>query len=89
MVEFVEAKTKIPIDSIVCPPSISPQQIAFLAITLLISASFLIKRILEGDTMLHDRSFWMALAMFIYFVSVTSMMDNIICKMLMFLRGGS
>ncbi|KAG1368263.1 putative dolichyl-diphosphooligosaccharide--protein glycosyltransferase subunit [Cocos nucifera] len=86
MAEFVEAKTKIPVGPIVRPPPISPRQIAFLAVALLISAPFLIKRILDGDTMLHDRRFWMALAVFVYFFSVAGTMHNIIRKMPMFLQ---
>ncbi|XP_010931960.1 probable dolichyl-diphosphooligosaccharide--protein glycosyltransferase subunit 3 [Elaeis guineensis] len=86
MAQFVEAKTSLPVGPIVRPSLISPRQIAFLAVALLISAPFLIKRILEGKTMLHDRRLWMGLTVSVYFLGVAGLMHNIIHKIPMYVK---
>ncbi|KAK1280507.1 putative dolichyl-diphosphooligosaccharide--protein glycosyltransferase subunit 3B [Acorus gramineus] len=85
MAEFVESKTKIPIGPIERPPPISGRQIGFLLVLLLIASPFLIKRVLAGETLIHDWKFWMVSALFVYFFSVSGSMHNIIRKMPMFL----
>ncbi|EHA8589117.1 Magnesium transporter protein 1 [Cocos nucifera] len=84
MAQFVAAKTRLPVGPIVRPPPISSRQIAFLAVALLISAPFLVKRILEGKTMLHR--LWMGLALSVYFLSVAGIMHNIIHKIPMYVQ---
>lgn len=85
MAEFVEAKTKLEIGPIHRPPVVSKKQIMFIVIILLIWSPFLIKKIVTGNTLLHDKYVWMAGAIFVYFFSVGGAMHNIIRKMPMFL----
>ncbi|KAG6502159.1 probable dolichyl-diphosphooligosaccharide--protein glycosyltransferase subunit 3 [Zingiber officinale] len=86
MADFVEAKTKISLGGpILRPPLISLRQVLFLLAAVLISAPFLIRRILEGDTFFHDRRVWMSLALFVYFFGVSGTMHNIIRNMPMVL----
>ncbi|KAJ8478150.1 hypothetical protein OPV22_021877 [Ensete ventricosum] len=86
MADFLEAKAKIPLGGpILRPPPISPRQALFLLAALLISSPFLIRRVLAGDTLVHDRRLWMALALFVYFFGVSGTMHNIIRNMPMFL----
>uniref|UniRef100_A0A1D1ZLM6 Uncharacterized protein ZK686.3 n=1 Tax=Anthurium amnicola TaxID=1678845 RepID=A0A1D1ZLM6_9ARAE len=85
MAEFVEAKTGLPIGHIDRPPAISGRQVALLAVAALISAPFLIRRVIAGETLLHDRKIWMAGAVSVYFFSVSGAMHNIIRKMPLFM----
>ncbi|KAJ6819682.1 putative dolichyl-diphosphooligosaccharide--protein glycosyltransferase subunit 3B [Iris pallida] len=85
MAEFVESSTGLPVGPILRPPPISAKQIGFLLLTLLVSAPFVIKRVLRGDTLVHDVRLWMGLSVFVYFFSVSGTMHNIIRKMPMVL----
>lgn len=85
MSEFIEAKAGISVGPIERPPLLSGRQMAFLALVALISAPFLIRRVIAGETLLHDRKIWMAGAVFVYFFSVSGAMHNIIRNMPMFL----
>lgn len=85
MKEFVESKTKLPVGPILRPPPVSPRQQAVLLIVLLIASPFIIKKILAGETLLHDSRVWMAGAVFVYFFSVSGSMHNIIRNMPMML----
>eukprot|EP00262_Sarcandra_glabra_P001634 TRINITY_DN11763_c0_g1_i1.p1 TRINITY_DN11763_c0_g1~~TRINITY_DN11763_c0_g1_i1.p1 ORF type:complete len:339 (-),score=10.19 TRINITY_DN11763_c0_g1_i1:367-1383(-) len=85
MVDFVESRTKLTVGSIVRPPAISKKQIGLLVLGLVIAAPFLVKRVLAGETPLHDPKVWLSFAIFIYFFSVSGAMYNIIRKMPMFL----
>ncbi|MQM18934.1 hypothetical protein Taro_051932 [Colocasia esculenta] len=81
MAEFVEAKTGLPVGPIERPPAISGRQMVLMAAAVLVSAPFLIRRVLLGDTFVHDRKIWMAGAVSVYFFSVSGTMHNIIRKM--------
>ncbi|OVA11133.1 Magnesium transporter protein 1 [Macleaya cordata] len=85
MAEFVESKTKLTVGPIERPPVVSQKQLGFLVLALLILSPFLIKRILAGDTLLHEPTLWLIFSVFIYFFSVSGAMHNIIRKMPMFL----
>ncbi|XP_021887404.1 probable dolichyl-diphosphooligosaccharide--protein glycosyltransferase subunit 3B [Carica papaya] len=85
MAEFIEAKTKLTVGPIHRPPLLSKKQLGFIAVFVLIWTPFLIKKILAGDTLLHDRKIWLSGAVFVYFFSVSGAMHNIIRKMPMFL----
>nr|GLL23999.1 probable dolichyl-diphosphooligosaccharide--protein glycosyltransferase subunit 3B [Ipomoea trifida] len=85
MAEFVEAKTNLEVGPIHRPPVVSKKQMMFIVAILLIWSPFLIKKILTGHTLLHDKYVWMAGAIFVYFFSVGGAMHNIIRKMPMFL----
>lgn len=83
--EFVEAKTGLPVGHIDRPPIVSGRQLGFLAAAMLVAAPFLILRVMKGDTPLHDPKVWVAMAVFVYFFSVSGAMHNIIRNMPMFL----
>ncbi|KAK6793357.1 hypothetical protein RDI58_006810 [Solanum bulbocastanum] len=85
MAEFVEAKTKLTVGPIHRPPMISKKQMAVIIAAGLVLSPFLVKRVLSGDTLLHDKHVWMAGSIFVYFFSVSGAMHNIIRKMPMFM----
>ncbi|MCD7451069.1 putative dolichyl-diphosphooligosaccharide--protein glycosyltransferase subunit 3B [Datura stramonium] len=85
MAEFVEAKTKLTVGPIHRPPMISKKQMALIVAAGLILSPFLVKKILSGGTLLHDKHVWMAGSIFVYFFSVSGAMHNIIRKMPMFM----
>lgn len=85
MAEFVEAKTKLTVGPIHRPPLISKKQMAVIVAAGLILSPFLVKKILSGGTLLHDKHVWMAGSIFVYFFSVSGAMHNIIRKMPMFM----
>jgi oligosaccharyltransferase complex subunit gamma len=85
MAEFIEAKTSLVVGQIHRPPIISKKQVAFLILTFLACLPFMVKKVIRGDTLLHDWKIWLAGAVFIYFFSVSGSMYNIIRKMPMFM----
>ncbi|CAH2047936.1 unnamed protein product [Thlaspi arvense] len=86
MAEFVEQRTKLTVGPIQRPPLLSRAQIGVIVALIVIATPFVIKRILKGETLLHDRRLWLSGAIFIYFFSVAGTMHNIIRKMPMFLQ---
>lgn len=52
---------------------------------ILLSIPAIIKKLLSGNTLLHNQNVWMAGAVFVYFFSVSGTMFNIIRKMPMVL----
>ncbi|KAL5210138.1 hypothetical protein ABZP36_005761 [Zizania latifolia] len=89
MAEFVESRTGLEVGPIVRPPLISRNQIILLVILFLVSIPFAIKRIMEGETILHDPRLWMSGALFVYFFSVSGGMYGIIRHTPMFLTDRS
>ncbi|CAI9279833.1 unnamed protein product [Lactuca saligna] len=85
MAEFIESRTKLKMGQIHRPPILSKTQIGFLIAAFLISLPFLFKRLLAGETLLHDKRVWLSGSVFIYFFSVSGTMHNIIRKMPMFI----
>jgi oligosaccharyltransferase complex subunit gamma len=85
MAEFIESRTGLEVGPIIRPPLLSRNQIILLGILFLISIPFMIKRIIDGETLLHDRRVWMAGALFVYFFSVSGGMYGIIRHTPMFL----
>ncbi|XP_026409441.1 probable dolichyl-diphosphooligosaccharide--protein glycosyltransferase subunit 3B [Papaver somniferum] len=85
MAEFVESKTKLSVGNIERPPVVSQKQVGFLILALLISSPFLVKRVLAGNTLLHEPMLYLIFSVFVYFFSVSGAMFNIIRKMPMFL----
>ncbi|KAK4761154.1 hypothetical protein SAY87_006047 [Trapa incisa] len=85
MAAFVESKTKLSVGPIARPPLVSKMQFIFMVAVLLICTPFIIRRILAGDTLLHDKKVWLFGAVFVYFFSVGGTMHNIIRNMPMFL----
>ncbi|KAL8103937.1 hypothetical protein AgCh_028228 [Apium graveolens] len=81
MAEFVESRTNVVVGDIVRPPIVSRKQMGVIVLGVLIMLPFLIKRVIVGDTMLHDWKVWLAGAVFVYFFSVSGAMFNIIRKM--------
>ncbi|KAL6658049.1 hypothetical protein ACP70R_004296 [Stipagrostis hirtigluma subsp. patula] len=89
MAEFIESRTGLEVGPIVRPPLLSRNQIILLAILFLLSVPFAMKRIIAGETLLHDRRVWMAGALFVYFFSVSGGMYGIIRHTPMFLTDRS
>lgn len=85
MADFIESRTKLSVGPIRRPPMFSNKQLAFFGIAILVWVPFVAKKILKGDTLLHDSRIWLAFAVFVYFFSVSGAMHNIIRKMPMFL----
>ncbi|XAR53770.1 hypothetical protein NMG60_11022451 [Bertholletia excelsa] len=85
MADFVESKTKLSVGPIHRPPLVSTTQLVIVLVILLISLPFMVKKVIAGETLLHDRKFWLVGAVFVYFFSVSGTMHNIIRKMPFFL----
>ncbi|PHT82934.1 putative dolichyl-diphosphooligosaccharide--protein glycosyltransferase subunit 3B [Capsicum annuum] len=85
MAEFVEAKGKVNVGPIHRPPMISKKQMSVIVVVGLALSPFLLKKIVSGDTLLHDKYVWMLGSIFVYFFSVSGAMHNIIRKMPMFM----
>ncbi|KAJ4887290.1 putative dolichyl-diphosphooligosaccharide--protein glycosyltransferase subunit 3B [Raphanus sativus] len=86
MAEFVEQRTKLTVGPIQRPPLLSKPQISVIVAMIVVAAPFVVKRILRGETLLHDHRLWLSGAIFVYFFSVAGTMHNIIRKMPMFLQ---
>ncbi|KAF8062611.1 hypothetical protein N665_1196s0017 [Sinapis alba] len=86
VVEFVESRTKLTVGPIHRPPLLTKTQISVIAALIVISTPFLIKKVLKGETILHNSSVWLYGAVFVYFFSVSGTMHNIINSVPMFLR---
>ncbi|XP_009617708.1 probable dolichyl-diphosphooligosaccharide--protein glycosyltransferase subunit 3B [Nicotiana tomentosiformis] len=80
MAEFIEAKTKLIVGPIHRPAFISKKQKMIIIALGLILTPFLVKKIVAGNTLLHNKHIWMAGSVFIYFFSVSGTMYNIINK---------
>ncbi|XP_057512354.1 probable dolichyl-diphosphooligosaccharide--protein glycosyltransferase subunit 3B [Actinidia eriantha] len=85
MAQFVESKTKLTIGPIHRPPMVSKTQLTVLIAALLIWVPFVVKKLISGDTLLHDPKVWLAGSVFVYFFSVSGAMHNIIRNMPMFM----
>ncbi|KAI8525163.1 hypothetical protein RHMOL_Rhmol13G0207600 [Rhododendron molle] len=85
MAEFVESKTQLTVGPIHRPPVVSKKQVIVMVAGLLVLMPFVIKRVVAGETLLHDPNLWLAGAVFIYFFSVSGAMHNIIRHMPMFM----
>lgn len=85
MAEFVESKTQLTVGPIHRPPVISKKQIFVMVAGLLVLLPFVVKRVIAGETLLHDSKLWLSGAVFIYFFSVSGAMHNIIRHMPMFM----
>ncbi|VVB04203.1 unnamed protein product [Arabis nemorensis] len=86
MVEFVERRTKLTVGPIHRPPFLTKTQICVIVALITISTPILIKTILKGETLLHDRRVWLSGAVFVYFFSVAGTMHNIIKEVPLFVR---
>ncbi|XP_030973163.1 probable dolichyl-diphosphooligosaccharide--protein glycosyltransferase subunit 3B [Quercus lobata] len=85
MADFVQAKTKLNVGPIHRPPFLSTRQLGLIVLATLVWIPFAIKKIVKGETLLHDPKLWLSGSVFIYFFSVSGAMHNIIRKMPMFL----
>ncbi|KAG2320039.1 hypothetical protein Bca52824_013252 [Brassica carinata] len=83
--EFVESRTHLTVGPIHRPPLLSKTQISVIATLIAISAPFLIKKVLKGETVLHNSRVWLYGAVFVYFFSVSGTMHNIIKSVPLFL----
>lgn len=85
MAEFVESKTELVVGPIHRPPIVSRKQLMFIIAAFLVWLPFMVKKLILGNTLLHDWKVWLSGAVFVYFFSVSGAMHNIIRKMPMFL----
>ncbi|KAI3745357.1 hypothetical protein L1987_58468 [Smallanthus sonchifolius] len=85
MAQFIQSKTKLTIGHIHRPPILSKTQLGLLITVFIISLPFLFKKLLAGETLLHDKRIWLSGSVFVYFFSVSGTMHNIIRKMPMFI----
>ncbi|KAF7811136.1 putative dolichyl-diphosphooligosaccharide--protein glycosyltransferase subunit 3B [Senna tora] len=85
MAEFLESKTNLVVGPIHRPPMFSKGQLILIVLGFLISLPFMVKRVLAGQTLLHEPRVWLAGSVFVYFFSVSGSMHSIIRKMPMFL----
>lgn len=85
MSDFIESKAKLVVGPIHRPPALSNKQLLIIFVAVLIWIPFAIKRIVKGETLLHDPKLWLTGSVFVYFFSVSGAMHNIIRKMPMFL----
>ncbi|KAK8523139.1 hypothetical protein V6N13_113095 [Hibiscus sabdariffa] len=85
LVDFIESRTKLTVGPIHHPPIISRAQTGIILGFLLIWSPFAAKKMLSGETMLHNPRIWLSGAIFIYFFSVSGTMHTVIRKMPMFL----
>ena len=67
MANFVQAKTKLNVDSIYRPPFLSTRQLGFIVVATLVWIPFAIKKIMKGEALLHDLKLWLAGSVFVYF----------------------
>ncbi|KAL3699815.1 hypothetical protein R1sor_017837 [Riccia sorocarpa] len=58
MISFVESKTNVKVGVVERPPAVSTKQLVIFAGGLIVTAPFVIKRIMAKDTVLHDSKFW-------------------------------
>ncbi|XP_019235735.1 PREDICTED: probable dolichyl-diphosphooligosaccharide--protein glycosyltransferase subunit 3B [Nicotiana attenuata] len=80
MAEFIEAKTKLTVGPIHRPGFISKKQKIIIIALGLILTPFLVKKIIAGNTLLHNKHIWMAGSVFVYFFSISGTMYNVINK---------
>ncbi|EOA39097.1 hypothetical protein CARUB_v10011840mg [Capsella rubella] len=86
MAEFVEHLTKLTVGPIQRPPFLSKTQIGIIVALIVTSAPILIKKIIKGDTLLHDRRIWLSGAVLVYFFSVSGTMYKFIKDMPMYIK---
>ncbi|KAJ4816346.1 Oligosaccharyltransferase complex/magnesium transporter family protein [Rhynchospora pubera] len=86
MSEFVESRTGLEVGPIIRPPPLSRSQVVALVVIFLISMPFMVKKVIQGETLLHDQKVWMGLAIFVYYFSVSGTMHGIIRGSPLFVR---
>ncbi|KAG6478877.1 hypothetical protein ZIOFF_062322 [Zingiber officinale] len=74
--EFLEVKARISLGGPILRPLLVTCRLVLLA-SILISAPYLIRRILESGTLFHYQRLWMSLALFVYFFGVSGTMHNL------------
>lgn len=85
MAEFIESNTKFIVTPIHRPSVISKIQTIFAIAVLSMCIPYVVKRLLSGKTLLHNKNLWLTGAVLVYFFSVSGVMHYIIRKMPMFL----
>ncbi|KAJ0682019.1 putative oligosaccharyl transferase complex, subunit OST3/OST6, Thioredoxin-like superfamily [Helianthus annuus] len=85
MAQFIQSKTKLTIGNIHRPPLLSKTQVGLVIAAFLVSLPFLFRKLLAGETLFHDKRFWLSGSVFVYFFSVSGTMHNIIRKMPLFI----
>ncbi|KAG6419057.1 hypothetical protein SASPL_121266 [Salvia splendens] len=82
--EVILSETAISVGPIHHPPLISKTQMTLAMATAVILSPYAVKKLASGESVVHEKSTWMAGAVFVYFCSVSGTMFNIIRKAPMF-----
>ncbi|XP_057764860.1 probable dolichyl-diphosphooligosaccharide--protein glycosyltransferase subunit 3 [Salvia miltiorrhiza] len=85
MGELIESETGISVGPINRPPVVSRTQMILVMVGAVIWAPYAVRKLASGKSMVHEKSTWMAGAVFVYFFSVSGTMFNIIRKAPMFI----
>ncbi|XP_047323424.1 probable dolichyl-diphosphooligosaccharide--protein glycosyltransferase subunit 3B [Impatiens glandulifera] len=85
MAETIKTQINLSVGPIHRPPFLSKNQIILITVASLIWVPFVVKKLIAGETILHDRRVWLAGAVFVYFFSVSGIMYNVIRKTPLFL----
>ncbi|GMI89492.1 ATU, oligosaccharyltransferase subunit 3/6 [Hibiscus trionum] len=85
VVDFIESRTKLTVGPLHRPPLISRTQMGIIFGILLIWSPLAAKKVLSGETWVHNPRVWLSGAIFIYFFSVSGTMHTVIRRMPMFL----
>ncbi|CAN7057999.1 hypothetical protein Bca4012_093928 [Brassica carinata] len=86
VLEFIESRTNLTVGPLRRPPLLSKTQISVIAALIAISAPFLIKKVLNGETIFNNNRVWLYGVVLVYFFSVSGTMHNIIKGVPMFVR---
>ncbi|KAI3829372.1 hypothetical protein L1987_03495 [Smallanthus sonchifolius] len=82
--DFINLKTKISIGAIHRPPIVSKTQLGFVIGGFLIWLPFLIKKVITGETVFHNKKIWICGTVFVYFFSVSGSMFILIRRIPLF-----
>ncbi|KAI3698109.1 hypothetical protein L6452_31221 [Arctium lappa] len=74
MAEFIKFKTGLTIGNIHHPPILSKTQLGFLITGFLIWIPFMIRKLIAGKTLFHNKRVWIFGTLFVYFFSVSGSM---------------
>ncbi|KAK9057967.1 hypothetical protein SSX86_022807 [Deinandra increscens subsp. villosa] len=84
MASFIDLKTGISIGKIHRPPILSKTQLGFVIGAVLIWTPFMIKKLIAGGTVFHNRKIWICGTVFVYFFSVSGSMFILIRRIPLF-----
>ncbi|XP_071718316.1 probable dolichyl-diphosphooligosaccharide--protein glycosyltransferase subunit 3B [Rutidosis leptorrhynchoides] len=84
MVTFIESKVDLSIGRIHRPPTLSKTHLGFIIGVILLRTPFMIKKVISGETIFHNKNLWLSGTLFIYFFSISGFMFILIRKIPLF-----